>query len=458
MATITPSKTKPRGPASKISLSLILLGILVFFGVISLILMHKSKHLHDHDHAKPSLYRENERDGGIDGAHFLALDSMGSEMMSEVSRIHNSHSAHVGKLEELEEKLVNLFKVKTLEDGEPLHDGLRGALKNVDPEPSTYSKLKKNKKVTPITSVTSVTSKAAATAETPKAGEIQQSGPKLHAVTYASHGGRDDRFCRAVESAIRNDFDLVILGWGVKWRGLSQKLEAAQRYAANLDKNDVLLFTDAFDVLFTEKPQVIQQEYNKLDADIVFSAECGCWPHVIEDHGKACFSSYPKSPTPYRYLNSGTWIGKADKAADMLLEVMKEAGSDFANANDQKLVADFYIAGRFGIKLDFYNKIFQSMHMTLDPPLPHCDPTKDVQRTEDGRFMNRLTKSRPAILHFNGGGKRVHLKMEGASWYKAPEHNTKEKKDALRAFLIAAPTEKEPSRRLRFDSICPKYF
>ena len=89
---------------------------------------------------------------------------------------------------------------------------------------------------------------------------------------------------------------------------------------------------------------------------------------MIENRGKACFDSYPQSPTPYRYLNSGTWIGKADKAADMLLEVMKEAGGSFANANDQKLVADFYIAGRFGIKLDFYNKIFQSMHMTLDPP------------------------------------------------------------------------------------------
>ena len=36
----------------------------------------------------------------------------------------------------------------------------------------------------------------------------------LHAVTYASHGGRDDRFCRAIESAVRHEVDLVILGWG----------------------------------------------------------------------------------------------------------------------------------------------------------------------------------------------------------------------------------------------------
>lgn len=38
--------------------------------------------------------------------------------------------------------------------------------------------------------------------------------PTLHAVTYASHGGRDDRFCRAIESAVRHEVDLIILGWG----------------------------------------------------------------------------------------------------------------------------------------------------------------------------------------------------------------------------------------------------
>lgn len=42
----------------------------------------------------------------------------------------------------------------------------------------------------------------------------RSSVPTLHAVTYASHGGRDDRFCRAIESAVRHEIDLIILGWG----------------------------------------------------------------------------------------------------------------------------------------------------------------------------------------------------------------------------------------------------
>ena len=56
--------------------------------------------------------------------------------------------------------------------------------------------------------------------------------------------------------------------------------------------------------------------------------------------------------------------------------------------------------------------------MTLDPPLPRCNPVEDVVLTSAGRWRNKLTKAVPAVLHFNGGGKAYHLKMEGKMWYK----------------------------------------
>jgi hypothetical protein len=45
------------------------------------------------------------------------------------------------------------------------------------------------------------------------------------------------------------------------------------------------------------------------------------------------------------------------------------------------------------------------------PPLAVCEPWMDVHAV-DGRFLNRLTGSEPAMLHFNGGGKDHHLRME----------------------------------------------
>lgn len=287
----------------------------------------------------------------------------------------------------------------------------------------------------------------------------KQNEQNLHAVTYASHGGRDDRFCRAVESAIRHDIHLIILGWGVKWTGLAQKLDAAMLYASRIPKDDIIMFTDAFDVMFTNTPSHILEEYNKMNSNLIFAGECGCWPHVIMDHGKACFEGYPQAPTPYRYLNSGTWIGKAESAKEMLQAVIKEAGNDFANANDQKLVADMFIEKRFNIKLDYYANLFQSMHMTFDRPLPYCHPYEDIEVVQDGRFYNKRTKTYPSVFHFNGGGKTHHLDMESKLWYKRnSKYNTKDEKMKLAETLISAPVNDDYNRVISFRKLCPTYF
>lgn len=281
---------------------------------------------------------------------------------------------------------------------------------------------------------------------------------RFHAVTYASHSGKDDRFCRAIESAIRNNVNITILGWSTPWRGLSQKLEAAMKYAQSLHPDDIILFTDAFDVLYTQSSATIYKGFVSMNSSIIFSAECGCWPHVAEDPD-ICLKKYPLSPTPYRYLNSGTWIGYAGLAWKMLDEVMKEAGADFSNANDQKLIADLYIQGRFGIQLDFYNKLFQSMHLTLDPPLPYCNPNEDlVFPKNNSPWYNKRTKSTPAVFHFNGGGKRYHLDMESKMWYKEKSYNSRETLDRLKNHMISIPSENtQVQRRIQFDELCPGY-
>ena len=230
---------------------------------------------------------------------------------------------------------------------------------------------------------------------------VRHSERRIVAAIYASHSGSDDRFCRSIESAIAHKVNLSLLGWNVPWKGLSQKLEAVYRLANSLQSNDVVLFTDAYDVMFADSERTVLSNFLKMNASIVFSAECGCWPHIVEKK-EVCFTGYPRSPTKSRYLNSGAWIGLAGDAANMVHAIMKEAGNSFTNANDQKLAADMYIEGRFGIKLDFFNRIFQAMHYTLDDPLPYCYPRKDLEITPRGHWRNKATKSKPAVFHFNG--------------------------------------------------------
>lgn len=283
-----------------------------------------------------------------------------------------------------------------------------------------------------------------------------KASPKLHIVTYASHMGSDDRFCRAIESAFRHDINILILGWNVKWEGLSQKLRAAYDFSQSIPDTDIILFTDAFDILYTQSADYILKEFLKINHTILFSAECGCWPHVMEDKD-ICINEnkgYPKSPTPYRYLNSGSWIGYAKESGEMLQSVIQEAGSDFANANDQKLIADYFISKRFGIKLDYFNRIFQAMHMTLDAPLPYCNPLNDIVM-KDLKWYNMKTKGYPAVFHFNGGGKVQHLPMERDCWYKKSPFNDAKSIEALSQKLFR--TLPLSSKNLTFVDVCGDY-
>ncbi len=73
----------------------------------------------------------------------------------------------------------------------------------------------------------------------------------------------------AMESAARQKIRLTILGWGVPWRGLFQKLEAAMKLAESVPSDDVILFVDAFDVLFTNtSSQVCDFFQHTLDPEI----------------------------------------------------------------------------------------------------------------------------------------------------------------------------------------------
>jgi hypothetical protein len=78
------------------------------------------------------------------------------------------------------------------------------------------------------------------------------------ALTYATHGGKDDRFCRAVESAVQHDVPLRILGWGEKWRGLTQKLEGSLDALRRLPLTCTVVFTDAYDVLYSDRLSAIK--------------------------------------------------------------------------------------------------------------------------------------------------------------------------------------------------------
>ena len=148
------------------------------------------------------------------------------------------------------------------------------------------------------------------------------------ALTYATHQGKDDRFCRALESAIQHKVDLRVLGWGKPWTGLTQKLTGSLDFLRKLPESCVVVFTDAFDVLYADDLFGIKKKFDEqVNKNVLFAGECGCWPQITRDKGKGdvCLHDYPDNGSKYKYLNSGQWIANQKKALEIFEALIEEA-------------------------------------------------------------------------------------------------------------------------------------
>ena len=120
---------------------------------------------------------------------------------------------------------------------------------------------------------------------------------------------------------------LTLLGFGEAYKGNFQKLTGARALVATLPPETLVLFADAYDVLYAGGADGILERWQALNVSstrILFQAERGCWPDW--DMGPLgrdfCLQTYPASPTPYRYVNSGVWMGRAGEAARLFTELV----------------------------------------------------------------------------------------------------------------------------------------
>ena len=74
-------------------------------------------------------------------------------------------------------------------------------------------------------------------------------------------------------------------------------------YLSRLDPEEVILFTDAYDVMFINNLKSFIDQYDKYGASFVFSTEVNCWPaRYLREY-------YEKEKINHRFLNSGGYIG-----------------------------------------------------------------------------------------------------------------------------------------------------
>lgn len=209
--------------------------------------------------------------------------------------------------------------------------------------------------------------------------EIEGGSMQTHILTV---GTDENKMWGLEQSAKRYGITYLNLGQDVQWgggtmegHGGGHKINLVRSHIQTLPDEDTVLFVDGYDVLFTDNIHSIKERFDGFDCDILFAAEKSCWPEPT------IAPQFPMTPTPYKYLNSGVYMGKVARLNHFFSEVV-------ANDEDDQLWMQKRYLGANGlnVKLDHEGYIFQ------------CDDevSFDGQQISNGMCC-------PCIYHGNGG-------------------------------------------------------
>jgi len=139
-----------------------------------------------------------------------------------------------------------------------------------------------------------------------------------------------------------------MIGWeghqnfGVKLREVSDFLKAPF-----LEDDDIVLFTDAYDVVYCGNKRETITRFEEMDKPIIFGCEKQCNP----DPKRA--SEYKFTDTEFPYLNSGLFIGRVWALRKCILEYKFNDRDD-----DQRFWTTCFFENPDLIGLDYGNRLF----------------------------------------------------------------------------------------------------
>lgn len=205
--------------------------------------------------------------------------------------------------------------------------------------------------------------------------------------------GTDENKCSMLyESCNKNDTDIVNLGKDKQWSGGTMestggghKLILLKQFIDTLPDEDVVLFVDGYDVFLSRSAEDIVGRYLSFQTQALFAAEKYCWPD------QSLADSFPDNGTPYKYLNSGTFISTVGLLKDILAEEIEP------DDDDQLYIQNKFLSGQYDIKLDYEQYVFQTHEQKVY-----------VNGTQ---LINPVTNVSPCLYHGNGDQQaKIHFR------------------------------------------------
>lgn len=187
------------------------------------------------------------------------------------------------------------------------------------------------------------------------------------------------------DSCLKLNYDLMLYGLHEPFSGLRDAKIIELAKTIKLLETELVLVCDSADVLLVKREDELIAKFEEARCLILMAAEKQCYPQRLMD------TWYPPSKTPWRYLNSGAYMGAKENILAML-EAAYDLKPNPRNLyrsrdwqDDQFLLSQLYIQ-EYNITLDTQCKVFQCVG----------DITEEEYANSD-----------PCLYHFNGHAKGI---------------------------------------------------
>lgn len=107
-----------------------------------------------------------------------------------------------------------------------------------------------------------------------------------------------------VQSCEKNNIELIVLGLNKKWQGFTMRFKLWLQYLKTLNENEIVLMTDAYDVIILQKANKIINKYKKQKIPVFFGCQKGYISYLLFNNK--------------HNLNAGCFIGDVGSIKQLL--------------------------------------------------------------------------------------------------------------------------------------------
>ena len=215
-----------------------------------------------------------------------------------------------------------------------------------------------------------------------------------------------------IQTAEKSGYELILLGWGMPWKGLAWKLELYIAELEKIDGDEPIVCVDGYDVIVVGSPEEMKSKFLRMNSPVIFSGQRyfpkqkfiqSLADKLMSNNKKTTFAK-TADPIDYSRPCTGLLTGYAGDLLFLFRELIS-IGRKEKIGNDQILLNIYYLQNPASIEIDHRCDLFQNLWRTesgLFGKFSIENKMSDITVIRNGneyRIRNKYFDTEPCFLH-----------------------------------------------------------